>query len=131
MRSMYVPWLADFGSKITIRQLLEHTSGLRDQWELLAISGYTLEDVLAQDHILAILRHQRELNFEPGTQHLYCNAGYTLAAHIVEVVSGVPLGEFCEERIFDPLGMASTHFHRDHRRIVPGRAYSYARAGRG
>ncbi len=124
----HVPWLHDFGATITIRHLLNHTSGLRDQWELLAISGYTLEDVLTQDHILRILRNQRELNFAPGSEYLYCNAGYTLAAHIVEVVSGMEFPAFCTERIFKPLGMTSTHFHRDHRRVVPDRAYSYARA---
>lgn len=122
----YVPWLHDFGHTITIRHLLNHSSGIRDQWELLAMSGYRLDDVLTQEHILRILAHQRELNFEPGEDFLYSNMGFSLAAEVVSSVSGVSLDEFCQERIFRPLGMESTHFHQNHRRIVPMRAYSYA-----
>ncbi len=122
----HVPWLHDFGATITIRHLLNHTSGLRDQWELLAISGYRLDDVLTRDHILAILRAQRELNFAPGSEYMYSNMGYTLAAYVVETVAKKPFHAFCKERIFEPLGMTRTHFHHDHRQVVPGRAYSYA-----
>jgi CubicO group peptidase (beta-lactamase class C family) len=127
----HVPELADFGARITLRHLIHHTSGLRDQWELLAISGWRLDDVITQDHILKTLVLQRELNFAPGAEHLYSNSGYTLLALVVERVTGQPLREFAEERIFRPLGMTSTHFHDDHERIVPNRAYSYAPAAGG
>ena len=127
----HVPWLHDFGSKITIRHLLNHTSGIRDQWELLAMSGYRLDDVLTQEHILRILRNQRELNFEPGSEYLYSNMGFSLAAEVAQVASGAPFTEFCKERIFGPLQMNATHFHLDHRQIVPMRAYSYAPKGSG
>ncbi|MHC5062968.1 MAG: serine hydrolase domain-containing protein [Planctomycetota bacterium] len=122
----YVPWLHDFGKTITIRHLLNHTSGIRDQWELLAMSGYRLDDVLTQEHILSLLRNQRELNFEPGSEYMYSNMGFSLAAEVVTAVSGETLDEFCQERIFIPLGMERSHFHQDHRHIVPERAYSYA-----
>jgi len=122
----HLPEVADFGKPITIRHLLYHTSGLRDQWELLAMGGWRLDDVITQEHILKMVRHQKELNFEPGAEHLYSNTGYTLLAVIVERVSGQPFRWFAMERIFRPLGMTSTHFHDDHETVVKNRAYAYA-----
>jgi len=127
----YLPELPDYGHRISIRNLLQHTSGVRDQWQTLALAGWRLDDVITQKQILRMLFRQKELNFEPGTRHLYSNAGYTLLAEIVGRVSGKPLPEFCDERIFRPLGMTRTHFHLDHRRIVHDRAYSYETAGGG
>jgi CubicO group peptidase (beta-lactamase class C family) len=121
----HLPELHDFGSTITVRHLIHHTSGIRDQWELLMMAGWRLDDVITRDHIMSMMRRQRELNFEPGSDHLYSNMGYSLLAEIVERVSGRPFGEFLDTRVFQPLGMGSTHVHDDHERIVPGRAYSY------
>ncbi len=123
--------MPDFGTAITIRQLMHHTSGLRDQWQLLAIAGWRMDDVITRDHIMKLVRKQRDLNFTPGSEHLYSNTGYTLLAEIVARVSGKSFAEFTEERIFKPLGMSSTHFHDDHEHIVPGRAYSYSKGEKG
>jgi CubicO group peptidase (beta-lactamase class C family) len=125
----HLPELHDFGVKITIRHLIHHTSGLRDQWTLLGIAGWRLDDVITKEHILKTVRHQRELNFDPGAENLYSNTGYTLLAVIVERVSGQSFREFTEANIFKPLGMTNTHFHDDHERIVKNRAYSYSSAG--
>jgi CubicO group peptidase (beta-lactamase class C family) len=122
----HLPDLPEFPQPITIRHLCHHTSGLRDQWELLALGGWRLDDVITRDHILKMVRRQRELNFAPGSEYLYSNTGYTLLAEIVAKVSGKSFAEFTEERIFKPLAMSRTHFHDDHERIVPGRAYSYS-----
>jgi len=127
----HVAEVPDFGQPLTLRHVLHHTSGLRDQWESFAIAGGRMDDVIRQSDILGLVARQRELNFPPGTRHLYCNTGYTLAAEAVARVAGQPFPEFARERIFEPLGMASTHFHDDHRRIVPNRAYSYAETGPG
>ncbi len=121
----YLPELADFGKTITIRHLLHHTSGLRDQWDLLVLSGWRMDDVITQAHIMDRLKRQRELNFAPGDQYLYSNSGFTLLAEIVSRVSGQPFTEWTRENIFKPLGMTSTHFHMDHEEIVKNRAYSY------
>jgi CubicO group peptidase (beta-lactamase class C family) len=123
--------LPDLGQPITLRQLMHHTSGIRDQWELLAMAGWRLDDVITREHILKMMRRQRDLNFPPGSEHLYCNMGYTLLGEVVARVSGKSFPEFTEERIFKPLGMAHTHFHDDHERIVPNRAYSYAKRDSG
>jgi CubicO group peptidase (beta-lactamase class C family) len=121
----YLPELADFGKTITIRHLLNHTSGLRDQWELLILSGWRMDDVITQAQIMDRLRRQKELNFAPGERYLYCNSGYTLLAEIVSRVSGQPFTDWTLDNIFKPLGMTSTHFHLDHQEIVKNRAYSY------
>jgi CubicO group peptidase (beta-lactamase class C family) len=121
----YLPELHDFGKTITIRHLLHHTSGLRDQWNLLMLAGWRLQDVITEQDILNLVWRQEELNFTPGAEHLYCNTGYTLLGLIVKRISGKSLDAFCRERMFQPLGMTSTHFHDDNRKIVPNRSYSY------
>jgi CubicO group peptidase (beta-lactamase class C family) len=127
----YLPELPDYGSRITIRNLLQHTSGLRDQWQTLGIAGWRLDDVITQGQIQRLLFRQKELNFPPGTRYLYSNSGFTLLAQIVARVSGKPFPQFCAERIFGPLGMRHTHFHEDLTQLVPGRAYSYRADGNG
>jgi CubicO group peptidase (beta-lactamase class C family) len=122
----YLPELHDFGKTITIRHLLHHTSGLRDQWNLLRLAGWRLQDVITEQDVLDLVWRQEELNFEPGAEHLYSNTGYTLLGLIVKRVSGKSLDAFCRERVFKPLGMKNTHFHDDNQKIVPGRSYSYA-----
>jgi CubicO group peptidase (beta-lactamase class C family) len=127
----YLPEVPDFGKTITIRHLIHHISGLRDQWELLAMAGWRLDDVITMEHILKMVRHQKELNFAPGQEHLYCNTGYTLLAVIVERVTGQSFRQFTDANIFKPLDMNHTHFHDDHRMIVKDRAYSYGSAAGG
>jgi CubicO group peptidase (beta-lactamase class C family) len=125
----HLPQLHDFGSTITPRQLLQHTSGIRDQWQTLALAGWRLDDIITQNQILDMMYRQKELNFKPGVEHLYSNGGYTLAAEIVRRASAKTLREFCDERIFKPLGMTRTHFHDDLRMIVKNRAMSYRQVG--
>lgn len=123
----YVPEVPDFGETITLRQLANHTSGIRDQWSLLGMAGWRFEaDVITQGDVLEITSRQTALNFPVGGQYLYSNTGFTLLAVVVERVSGQTLKEFTQERIFEPLGMAGTHFHDDHNTIVPNRAHAYA-----
>lgn len=121
----HLPELPEFGAPVTLRQLIHHTSGVRDQWELLAMAGWRLDDVITKDHVLALMRRQRELNFEPGAEYLYSNMGYTLLAEVVERVGGRPFPEWMAENVFHPVGMHRTHMHDDHAHLVPGRAYSY------
>lgn len=123
----YVPKLHDFGKSITIRQLLHHTSGVRDQWNLLALAGWRLDDEITDDDVARLLFQQTELNFAPGDQFLYSNSGYTLLAMVVKQVSGKTLPEFAKERIFDPLGMSHTHFQDKYGVVANDRAYSYGR----
>ncbi len=124
----YLAGLPDFGYRITVRQLVQHTSGLRDQWSLFQLAGKDMRDVLSQEQVVNMMQHQKRLNFVPGTRYSYSNTGYTLLAQIVHAVSGKTLRELTTERIFAPLGMTRTFFYDDVREIVPGRAHSYERA---
>ncbi|HWA35617.1 MAG TPA: serine hydrolase domain-containing protein [Cyclobacteriaceae bacterium] len=121
----HLPWVPDFGKTITIKHLIHHTSGLRDQWQLFAIAGQGLDDVIRQSEVIKLVERQKELNFEPGSRHMYCNTGYTLMAEIVKSVTGKTLREYADEKIFKPLSMSNTHFHDNNREIIANRTYSY------
>jgi CubicO group peptidase (beta-lactamase class C family) len=121
----YLPEMPDFGRKITVADLLHHTSGLRDQWGLFVLSGADFQDHLKQRSILGMARAQTALNFDPGSEYEYCNTGYSLAALIVERVSGKSFRAFLAERVFTPLGMADTFVYDNAAELVPNRAMSY------
>ena len=121
----HIPEVPDFGETITLRHLAAHTSGLRDQWDLLGMAGWRWDDVITKEHILKMVARQKELNFKPGEEYTYCNTGFTLLAETVARVSGKTFAEYTEENIFKPLGMSNTLFYDDHERIVKNRAYSY------
>jgi CubicO group peptidase (beta-lactamase class C family) len=126
----HVPELPDFGQRVTIRQLVHHTSGLRDQWELLGLAGWRYSrDLITDEDVLQLMERQKDLNFAPGSEHLYCNTGYTLLATIVKRASGRSFRDFTTERLFKPLGMNNTHFRDDHAEIVKNHAYGYVPAG--
>lgn len=127
----YLPEMPDVGHRITIAHLIHHSSGLREQGQLLYLAGWRSDDVMTQRDMLAIATRQRGLNFTPGSETLYNNLGYTLLAEIVQRVSGKPLWAFADERIFKPLGMTDTHFQDDHTEIVRGRAAAYQADGKG
>lgn len=125
----YLPEVPSFGRTITIRNLLTHTSGLRDQWGLLGIEGRGPgTQVHSAATTLDLVVHQKMLNFPTGSEYLYSNTGYALAGLIVERVSGKSLQEFTQERLFRPLGMTHTQWRDDYTRVVPNRATAYAPA---
>lgn len=123
----HVPEMPDYGKTITIRHLLNHTSGIRDFLTLWAIAGEEFSDVHEPEEALGLIARQEHLNFEPGAEHLYSNSGYFLLAQIIERATGETLREYARERIFEPLGMEHTHFHDDHTGISKGRALGHVR----
>jgi CubicO group peptidase (beta-lactamase class C family) len=106
----YLPWFPDLKERITIRNLLNHTSGMREHMKLLAITGTNVltGDVITQEQAMKILGKQQALNFKPGEKFSYSNSGYGLLAEIVKSVSGLSLREFMDSAIFKPLGMINT-----------------------
>lgn len=121
----YIPEVPDLGKVITLNHLMHHTSGLRDQWDLLAMAGWRLDDIITKDQILRIVSRQKELNFNPGDEYLYCNTGFTLLAEVVARVSGQTFPEFTRTHIFEPLKMRNTQFYDNCEKIVKNRAYSF------
>ena len=125
----FVPEIPSYGKPITIRHLMTHTSGLRDQWDLLALArGRFEENRITEADVMDIMPRQTALNFDPGAEYVYSNTGFTLMGVIIKRVSGKSLREFADERIFKPLGMNSTHFHDDYTMVVPGRTSAYSPA---
>jgi CubicO group peptidase (beta-lactamase class C family) len=121
----YIPEVPYFGKTITLRHLASHTSGLRDQWSLLEMAGWRMDDVITKEHILKLVSKQKELNFNPGDEYSYCNTGFTLLAEVVSRISEMSFAEFTKANIFEPLKMSHTLFYDDHEKIVKNRAYSY------
>nr|WP_295928727.1 serine hydrolase [uncultured Dyadobacter sp.] len=123
----HLPEVPDFGKTITIRHLIHHTSGLRDQWNLLVMAGWQLDDVITKQHVLNLVTRQKELNFEPGSAFSYCNTGYTLLAEIASRVTKQPFAHWMQHNVFKQLGMTNTQFYDNQEGIVKGRAYSFHR----
>jgi CubicO group peptidase (beta-lactamase class C family) len=121
----YVPELPDYGQTITIRHLLNHTSGLRDYLTLMEAAGMSLEEEQSPENILALVARQEQLNFPPGTEYLYSNTGYFLIPIIIQRVTGITIHEYAAARLFSPLGMSRTRFHDDYRTPVDNRVWSY------
>jgi CubicO group peptidase (beta-lactamase class C family) len=121
----YLPELPDYGKKITILQLLNHTSGLRDYLTLMELAGINTDSVTTDEDALALIVRQRALNFAPGSEWLYSNTGFFLLSVIVKRVSGKTEREFAAENIFTPLGMAHTQYRDSHTSLIADRALAY------
>jgi CubicO group peptidase (beta-lactamase class C family) len=121
----HVPEVPAYGTPVTIRHLIHHTSGLRDQWTLLRMAGWRQDDLITEDDVLWVVGRQKDVNFKPNDEYLYSNTGYTLLGTIVRRVTGQTLRQFADQEIFRPLGMLETHFHDDHSMVVPGRTSAY------
>jgi CubicO group peptidase (beta-lactamase class C family) len=125
----YVPEVPDFGTPITLRELLHHTSGLRDWEELLVFDGWRIYgDVVTDADVLAAVSRQKDLNFPPGSEFTYSNTGYSLLAQVVARVSRQSFPDFTASQIFRPLGMRETHFRDNHSEIIKKLAHGYQEA---
>jgi CubicO group peptidase (beta-lactamase class C family) len=127
----YVSEYINFEEPVTIRQMMNNVSGIRDQWELLGLSGVRIVDTITQRDSLSLISKQRKLNFPPQSQWLYSNSNFTLLAEIVEGLSGKTLNEFAAVRIFKPLRMDRTCFKDNYWKVIPQRASSYYDDGTG
>lgn len=108
----YLPWFPDFGTPVTSRHLIHHTSGLREYYDLAyLVRGNSFPDgspPFRQQDVVDLMTGQRELNFSPGTDIMYCNSNYIVLAEVVEAVSGQSFQSFMAEAVFQPLDMDST-----------------------
>jgi CubicO group peptidase (beta-lactamase class C family) len=124
----HFPELPDYGAPIRIRQMLNHTSGLRDWGTMASAEGWPRGSRShTQRDVLRIITRQKALNFPPGTEYAYSNTNYSLAAMLVERVAGMPFADFTRTRIFEPLGMTRSSWRDDFTRVVEQRATAYAR----
>ena len=121
----WVPELPEYERTITLRHLLNHTSGIRDYLTLMDLQGFEFDNVFDEFDGVELITRQQGLNFEPGSEYLYSNSGYLLLANIVRRATGQSLREFLEERFFDPMDMAHTMIWDENSEIVAERATGY------
>jgi CubicO group peptidase (beta-lactamase class C family) len=127
------PDFPNYGKAITIRNLLNHTSGLPD-YELLMEEGpnrsrWNESKQIDDADVLALLETQRHGRFPPGKQWSYSNSGYVVLGLVVAKVSGKPFPDFLHDRIFAPLGMHHTLAYVNGVNTIPNRAYGYSKQG--
>lgn len=127
----YIPELPRYKYRVTIDNLIHHTSGIRDYLTLMDLAGMRFENEYPLEEILGLIARQRDLNFTPGSEFLYSNSGYLLLGEIVRRVSGLSLRAFAAKHIFSPLGMKNTHFNDNFSEIVRNKACAYALSGTG
>ena len=118
----HLPELPKYDHKVTIDNLLTHTSGVRDWTGLLPMAPEGTD-------VATLLLRQRGLNFVPGTEWLYSNGGYELAKMIVARASGMSFADFTRKRIFEPLGMKSTSYVPDILQAGSNAALGYQKDG--
>jgi CubicO group peptidase (beta-lactamase class C family) len=117
-----VPELPPAAHEVTIRNLLNHTSGVLDYEDLIPDS----QTVQVTDRdVLSLLVTRDSMNFLPGTHYRYSNSGYCLLALVVERVAKMSFPRFLHERVFAPLGMTATVAHQEGVDTVPNRAFGY------
>jgi len=121
----YLPDFPTYEKEVTIRNLIHHTSGIRDYLTLWSLAGNNYLDHIDETAVYRMITRQKELNFLPGEQYLYSNSCYFMLSMIIEKASGKSLKEYAQNNIFKPLGMQNSHFHDDYFHIIRDRAFSY------
>ncbi|MBZ5615169.1 MAG: beta-lactamase family protein [Acidobacteriia bacterium] len=124
-----------YGNAITLRQLLNHTSGLVAYEDIMAKQYAGIPDdripQISDAGVLDLMKQQRGTKFTPGTHWEYSNSGYVLLAMVVEKRSGMKFGDFLRQRIFTPLGMTGTIAYEKGKNEVTHRAYGHTRTAEG
>jgi CubicO group peptidase (beta-lactamase class C family) len=122
-----------YGRSITIRNLLNHTSGLLDYEDLMAqpAPGTSPENVpqIKDAGVLELLKQQGTTKFPSGTKWDYSNSGYAVLAMVVGKISGQPFGDFLHARIFAPLNMKQTVAYEKGKNLIINRAYGHTHQG--
>ena len=118
--------------KIKIRHLINHTSGIRDIYDLMSIQQepWWRREGLDNDDAIELLEKQQDLAFEPGSRYMYSNSGYILLAKIIETVTGEDFHDY-SERFFKGLGMTNTMFLKNYMHVIPNQALPYSDWGDG
>ena len=125
--STFFPTLLNKSSgDITILQLMQHTSGLREIYSKLALQGGRMGHPIFQEDALQLVEMSEEQNFPAGSAFSYCNTGYMLLAEIIQKVSHLSYEAYLNEKIFQPLGMSHSFVMDIQGEIFPEMANSYS-----
>jgi len=128
----YIPELPDYGIPIILRQMLHHTSAIREWSDLIELTAWPRgQKFYTNNDVLEIITRQKHLNNRTGAEFLYSNSNYILFAIIIQRVSGLSLAKFTQKYIFEPAGMTQTQWRDDPNRIVSNRAIAYSKSVNG
>lgn len=121
----WLPEIPEYERTITIRNLVHHTSGIRDYLSLWDLSGRRLEDVHSNEETLELIARQKNANFPAGEQYLYSNSGYFLLSEIIERATEMSLREYMQRHFLGPLGMHRSRFNDDRLEVLDDRVVGY------
>lgn len=124
----FIPELPNFGEPVTLRQLLNHTSGYREIYNLLPVDGFGGEDTFERERAITVVQRQPELQNRPNTEWNYNNTGFILLSLAVERVTGMSFADHMRESVFEPLGMHDTRVKMVQGEVIPGSAQGYTPA---
>lgn len=93
---------------VTLRQLLQHTAGVKDDWTLASLAGWESSDVRTHEQARRLIKRQQGLNFAAGSTFGYSNSGYILLADVIEAAAGRPYAEWVTAEVLDEAGMQTT-----------------------
>ncbi len=122
----YVPDYPNQGKRITVEQLLQHTSGIKNYTDMLEWTAEVQTKDLTPMQLIDLFKNQ-DLDFEPGTQWNYSNSGYILLGYIIEKVSGQSYGDYLTAHFFKPLGMKNSYYGGNNNQVIPKRLTGYKR----
>ncbi len=122
----FIPDYPTQGKRITVEQLLNHTSGIKSYTGMAAWDAEVQRRDFTPSALIDYFKNQ-PMDFEPGAEFRYNNSGYILLGFIIETVSGEPYGTYIAEHIFKPLGMQHSYYG-DVAPIIPNRAAGYSQA---
>lgn len=126
----YLPGLPECMQNVTLRHLLTHSSGLRDGYTMLALSGrIPNQNLLKRSDILNVYRRQQHLEFEPGSKFQYNSTTYVLLAQILEKITGQPFPTWMNQHVFEPMQMKNTFIESQPEQVIAGAADSYTLSG--
>ncbi len=118
----WIPELPAYGTPLRIRDLLQHTSGLRDYGAYSALTG---REVATMAEFLARMTAQRSLNFASGSRHEYSHSDFVLLGLVIERVTGMPFGEHLERAVLAPMGMRGSFVRDERPRVRSNRAFGH------
>lgn len=127
----YIPELPEFEHTVTLRHLVNHTSGYREFLNLLVMTGRNPGTGLSQEKLIEIVQRQPKLQNEPGTEWNYNNTGYGLMTEVIARVTETPFPQWMKENVFGPIGMNNTQVRLNQDQVVEHRSQGYQNAESG
>jgi len=122
---IHIPELPEWDDPVTLRNLLNHTGGYREVYNLLPMTGMRFEDEFDRERAIQIVQRQEERQAAPNTEFNYNNTGFILLSLVIERTSGQTFANYMKEAVFEPLGMSDTRVKMVQGEIIPGSAQGY------